>query len=147
MTFASYFPAVRTRSWNSHSFNKLKEKLLFASDLSYSYSGVSFDLSTHIHQRQILSLAASTAVVLLCFSAKADISSKSILSLVGTPEPIYVGCTWAPLLLTNHQKKPRCHVALCSDTRSAGRQVFWSHLKCSCCLSLASEMILQEQSV
>ncbi len=40
---------------------------MFASDLSYSYSGVSFDLSTHVHQRQILSLAASAAVFLFVF--------------------------------------------------------------------------------
>lgn len=67
MTFASYFPAVQTRPWASHSFNKLKEKLLFASDASYSYSRVTFDRSTRIHQRKILSLAASATVVLFVF--------------------------------------------------------------------------------
>lgn len=106
------------------------KKLLFASDESHSNSRVIFDQTAHVHQRKILCLAISAMAVCLCFYCKANISSKSILSLAATSETICVGCTLRPLLL-NQGQMPWYHVArgirTCSDTCLAGHRPFTVH--------------------
>lgn len=118
-----YFPAVQTRPWASHSFNKLKEKLLLASDVSYSYSRVTFDRSTRIHQRKILSLAASASVVLFVFLVQSQYfiqenseftwNARTYLCWLYMQPPAFI--------------KPIEHALMpcSSDARSAGHRPFW----------------------
>lgn len=125
MTFASYFPAVQTRPWASHSFNKLKEKLLFASDVSYSYSRVTFDRSTCIHQRKILSLAASTTVVLFVFLKQSQYFIQEYSESSWNARTYLCWLYMRPPAFNKPTEKASMPCsAQCSDTRLAGCRPF-----------------------
>lgn len=131
MTFSSYFPAVQTRPWASHSFNKLKEKLPFASGVSYSYSRVTFDRSTRVHQRKILSLAASATVVLFVFLVQSQYfiqehsesswNARIYLCRLYTQLPAFIKPAANALM-------PCSPMCVCSDTRSVQKSFEMSSL-------------------